>query len=411
MTVATVTAAGPDLGRLRAATAAAVDFYRAQLSAADRLHTYLHQRGLQALVNRGEPWQIGYAPGGGRHLTRHLRSAGFSDEELVAAGLCHRDRTDPGRLYDVFRDRLVFPVRDEHGPVGFTGRAAPHAPADVPKYVNTAGTALYDKSSLLFGLAEQRDRIAQGWPIALVEGPTDVLACWLSYARTGEPGVVALAPCGTALTDAQAGIVCALPGAQHAVIAAFDGDDAGRTAISKAWQLLHTRLASRQLRAAVLPPGTDPAALLARRSGRAQVRAVLRVQTRPLLEAVAEQRLNGWLARWPRLLQDVGGRCEAARGLIDLMFQAGDSQEAVRVAALIARLARVHPEVVAHLAVDHVATVVETTTAAVADRPAAPGPGPPGQAFPRLHLAGARLPRAGGSDRPAAAVRPVRARR
>ncbi|GLW34458.1 toprim domain-containing protein [Actinoplanes regularis] len=410
MTAAVAPAAGPDLGRLRAATAAAVDFYRVQLARTDRLHTYLQQRQLQALVNRAQPWQIGHAPAGWQTLTRHLRSAGFTDDELVAAGLCHRDRTDRSRLYDVFRDRLVFPIRDQHGPVGFTGRATPHAPPDVPKYVNTAATALYDKSALLFGLAEQHERIARGWPIALVEGPTDVLACWLSYARSDEPGVVALAPCGTALTDTQAAIVCRLPGAQHAIIVAFDGDNAGRTAITKAWQLLHARHPSRLLRAAALPPGTDPAALLARPNGRAQVRAVLHSQTRPLLDAVVDHRLNGWLTRWPRLLEDVDGRCHAARGLVDLMFEADDREEAVRVARQIVRRTRVHPEVITQLTLEHVEAALAEATA-TANRPGRSGPGPPApapapaQAFPPLHLL-ARQPARSPSGAPSAPARP-----
>ncbi|BCY10983.1 toprim domain-containing protein [Actinoplanes sp. L3-i22] len=390
MTAAHQPAADPHLGRLRAATGAAADFYRTHLAHADTLHTYLHHRRLQALVNRSEPWQIGYAPPGWQHLTQHLRAAGFTDDELVDAGLSHRHHT--GRIYDVFRDRLMFPIRDQHGPVAFTGRAAPHAGPDEPKYVNTPATRLYDKSGMLFGLAEQQDRIAQGWPIALVEGPTDVLACWLSYARSGGPGVVALAPCGTALTDAQAAIVCELPGAQLGITAAFDADNAGRAAITKAWHLLHARHPSRLLRAATLPSGADPAALLARPNGRAQVRAALGAQTRPLLEAVVDHRLTGWVTRWPQLLQDIDGRCAAARGLIDLMFQADDSEEAARVARQIVRRTGVHPEVIAQLALERAEATLESADAGglTGSRPA---PSHPGQAFPAFQAGRAPAPR------------------
>ena len=149
------TAPAGDLQRLRAANDAAVAFYRAQLTAHDGPRRYLDQRGLGVLADREWPWRVGYAPPGWNTLTRHLQAVGFTADELVTAGLSARTR-DGDRLIDVFRDRIVFPIRDPAGhTVGFIGRASPasmRAQPDTPKYLNTRATPLYDKDQLLFGM-------------------------------------------------------------------------------------------------------------------------------------------------------------------------------------------------------------------------------------------------------------------
>jgi DNA primase len=116
---------------------------------------------------------------------------------LLDAGLALRART--GRLVDVFRQRIVVPVRRHHDGqvVGFVGRAAPGAGPDTARYLNTPETVLYRKGSLLLGRAEQRDQLQAGVTPALVERPFDVLAIAGSGAR-----LAAISPCGTALTAA-----------------------------------------------------------------------------------------------------------------------------------------------------------------------------------------------------------------
>ncbi|AEV86827.1 DNA primase [Actinoplanes sp. SE50] len=388
-----MTTAGPasaaDPVRLRVAVRAAVDFYRRQLTgpAGGPARTYLRQRGLQPVVDRAGPWQIGYAPPGWQNLARHLQASGYTAEELVAAGLCRRQHADPGRLLDVFRDRLMFPVRDQHGPVGFTGRAAPGAGPDTPKYLNTAQTPLYDKSQLLFGLAEQQDRLQAGWQPALVEGPTDVLAVWLSYSRDGDRGIAAVAACGTALTPAQAEQVSAVLGAQqHGVVTAYDNDPAGRAATDRAWSLLHARLPSRLLHHAVLPAGADPATLLTRPDGRVDLRDTLQAHTQPLLETVVNHRLDTLLDRNPRLLDDVGGRVETARHLVTLMFDADDKAEAIRIGALITQRTGISVQALVEIAVDY----VEASWSEAAGTLNSAGPAPPASqsAFPPLRPRG-----------------------
>ncbi|MEU1681244.1 toprim domain-containing protein [Micromonospora zamorensis] len=348
-----VRGAGLEPGRLLAAVDAAVSYYRAQLAHADAPRAYLVERGLGVLVQREWPWRVGYAPPGWSALTGHLRAAGFTPEELIGAGLSTRTRTGPDRLIDVFRDRVMFPVRDPAGhTVAFLGRAGPHA-GDVPKYLNNPRTAIYNKSHLLFGLAEQQDRIAARWTPVLVEGPADVLAVWLSYSRSGRTGAVALAPCGTTLSDTQATILRELPGAARGLVTAFDADPAGRAAVDRAWQLLRQARCPGPLLAAEFRAGADPADLLRAPHGRAALRATLRRRAQPMLDAVVDHRLTRLVERHPRLLEDIDGRCAAVRALVPLLFEATNPQEAITVARRIVAHTGVGVDTVATIAIAH----------------------------------------------------------
>ncbi|MFF0659109.1 toprim domain-containing protein [Micromonospora tulbaghiae] len=344
---------GVEPQRLLAAVDAAVTYYRAQLQRADGPRAYLAQRGLGVLVQREWPWRIGYAPPGWNSLTSHLRAAGFTAEELVGAGLAIRTRAEPDRLIDVFRDRVMFPVRDPAGhAVAFLGRSRPDVGEGVPKYINSPKTGLYDKGRLLFGIAEQQERLTARWTPVLVEGPADVLAVWLSYARAGRAGAVALAPCGTVLTSAQAAILRELPGAAQGIVAAFDADPAGRAAVARAWQLLRHPRPAGQLLAAEFSTGADPADLLRRPNGRAQLRAALQ-RARPMLDAVVDHRLARLVERHPRLLEDIDGRCAAVRPLVPLLFEASSPDEAIRVARRIVTHTGVGVDTVAIAAIAH----------------------------------------------------------
>jgi len=146
---------------LRAVLADAAGWYRGQLLAgAEPAVGLLRGRGLIDLAvdtPAGLRWRFGYAPDGGHHLLTHLRGLGHPDALTVAAGLAAQ--TESRGLVDVLRDRLVVPLRDEAGVVGFAGRRLSEPLADAtwvpPKWLNTATTALYRKSLHLYGLAEQ----------------------------------------------------------------------------------------------------------------------------------------------------------------------------------------------------------------------------------------------------------------
>jgi DNA primase len=406
--------AGSDPRRLLAAHDAAAMFYRAHLGRADGPRRYLAGRGLGVLADREWPWRVGYAPAGWNILTRHLRSGGFTRDELLDAGLSARTRDDPDRLIDIFRDRVMFPVRAPAGQVvAFIGRAGPGAGGDVPKYLNSPETAIYTKGSLLFGVAEQQDRLRAGWTPVLVEGPADTIAVWLSYARSGGAGCVAAAPCGTALTETQAAILRDLPGAGRGVVVAFDGDAGGHRAAERAWQLLRRPTPPGPLLAAEFAAGADPADLLRQPDGRPALRAALRRRARPLLEAVVDHRLDRMLARHPRLLEDIGGRWVAVRALTPLLFEAGTPAEAARLAAHVAERTGAGPQLVLDVAVDHVEELVDQVANEVDQRLAAVAPRrpPPAAAFPAMRTVAGRPPSSAPvGPAPPAAARPARGR-
>ncbi|MEU8164918.1 toprim domain-containing protein [Micromonospora sp. NPDC049004] len=356
-----VRGAGLEPARLLAAVEAAVTYYRAQLEYAAGPRTYLAQRGLGVIVQREWPWRVGYAPPSWSSLTGHLRAAGFTPKELVGAGLSTRTQTDPNRLIDVFRDRVMFPVRDSAGhTVAFLGRSGPHAGRDVPKYLNNPQTAIYNKRQLLFGLAEQQDRITAQWTPVLVEGPADVLAVWLSYSHSRRAGSVALAPCGTGLTDTQATILRELPGAPQGLVAAFDSDPAGRAAVDRAWHLLREPRYPGPLMAAEFSVDADPADLLRRPHGRAQLRAALQRQAQPMLDTVVDHRLARLVERHPGLLEDIDGRCAAVRVLVPLLFEATSPDEAIRVGRHIVAHTGAGVDTVAIAALTHLEGTLHT---------------------------------------------------
>ncbi|MGC5284890.1 toprim domain-containing protein [Micromonospora sp. DT231] len=349
-----VRGSGPESARLLAAVEAAVAYYRAQLGQADGPRAYLAHRGLGVLVEREWPWRVGYAPPGWSSLTDHLLAAGFTAEEVVGAGVARRTRSDPHRLIDVFRDRIMFPVRGPAGQaVAFLGRCRPDSVVRVPKYINSPRSAIYDKGQLLFGIAEQQERIRARWTPVLVEGPADVLAVWLSYSRSGPSGAVAVAPCGTTLTDDQAAILRNLPGAAQGVVAAFDADPAGCAAVDRAWRLLRQQRLPGPLLVAEFAAGADPADLLRRPNGRAQLRTALRRRARPMLDAVLDHRLTRLVERHPRLLEDIDGRCAAVRVLVPLLFQAASPDDAIRLARRIVATTGAGVDTVAIAAITH----------------------------------------------------------
>jgi DNA primase len=324
---------------------AAVDYYRAQLVRNLGPCNYLWARGLGFVVDREAPWRVGFAPGTWTGLTEHLRGRGFRGSDLIAAGLAIRGHD--GRIFDMFRDRIVFPIRNRGGDtVAFIGRVwHPHGGTGlhVPKYLNSPDTLIYTKGQQLFGLYEQRDRVAAGWPPVLVEGPADTLAVWLSYSRAGRTGLVSLAPCGTALTDAQLRTAVGLSGARRFGLGvAFDGDQAGRRAADHAYDLL-AAYPGIVARGAVFDPGADPADLVRSAAGRAQLRATLERRAQPLLHLVIDHRLERMLERSPRLLHEIPGRLGLARALAPLIAE----QRPEVAAAAIGHVARVVQRLIA----------------------------------------------------------------
>lgn len=225
---------------------------------------YLAGRGIKAetIVT----FQLGYALNEWEALKSYLTKQGYKPEEMVAAGLVvARDDGSPG--YDRFRNRLVIPIRDRHGrTVGFGGRAL--GANQVPKYLNTPQTDLFDKSAILYGLDLARKEIRQSGEVVIVEGYMDVIQAH----QQGAPNVVA--QMGTALTEPQLKQIASL---SDKIVLALDADTAGSAAtirsLSLARQMLpkqtratltaqgrvqYTGHIRQEIYIAALPPGKDP---------------------------------------------------------------------------------------------------------------------------------------------------------
>ena len=210
---------------------------------------------------------VGYAPAGWDHLARYLRSAGYTEAELVDSGLCGRGGQDGRRVYDRFRGRLIWPIRDVTGAtVGFGARKLSEDDQG-PKYLNTPETPVFHKSQVLYGLDLAKREVARSHRIVVVEGYTDVMAAHLSGVT------MAVATCGTAfgadhvrvvrrllgdIDDPAAGVVTGQGREARGgeVIFTFDGDAAGQKAALRAYA--EDQRFATQTFVAVDPGGLDP---------------------------------------------------------------------------------------------------------------------------------------------------------
>ncbi|HZO61124.1 MAG TPA: DNA primase [Solirubrobacterales bacterium] len=207
---------------------------------------YLEGRGLGREVL--EEFGVGYAPSAWDRVLVNAQKAGFTEQELQVAGLAQRGRQ--GGLYDRFRARIMFPLRDGRGRVlGFGARAT--RDNQQPKYVNTSESPVYRKGRQLFGLDLARSHITKQGRALVVEGYTDVLALH----QAGFPNAVAAM--GTALTEEQLGELARLA---PEVLLAFDADRSGQEAMLRAQRAAAGR--GLILKVVRLPDDKDPCDLL-----------------------------------------------------------------------------------------------------------------------------------------------------
>jgi DNA primase len=238
-------------------------YYEGEFKKDAEAREYVNGRGLtdETLKN----FRIGFAPKEWRGCADAMRRAGFSDAEIVLAGLAkHPDENPTGEIYDRFRDRVMFPIADTGGRIiAFSGRILHADPSAggiaMGKYINSPETPIFKKGSTLYGLDKAKFEIRKRDLSILVEGQMDLV---LSH-QAGFTNTVASS--GTALgdslmADADRGLLSGL-GAVHALsknlIIAFDGDKAGMRAAGRAEKIALSM--GMNVRVAKLPKGLDPA--------------------------------------------------------------------------------------------------------------------------------------------------------
>ncbi len=243
---------------------AAAGFFRLQLRTGQggAARDYLARRGMSEATQ--EQFGIGFAPDGWQNLWDHLQGKGVPAELIQAAGLV-RESSKGGKPYDVFRNRIMFPIRDARGRcIAFGGRAMD--PNDNAKYLNSPETELFDKGRNLYNHGPAREAAGKGAPLIVAEGYMDVIA--LVEAGFG----AAVAPLGTAVTESQLQLLWRI---SDEPIVALDGDAAGLRAAYRVIDLaLPLMEAGKSLRFALMPEGKDPDDLI-RAEGAGGVQAVL----------------------------------------------------------------------------------------------------------------------------------------
>jgi DNA primase len=348
---------------LRALLEDAVTFFRHNLTntpAGQQALTYLHQRGLSDATI--ETFGLGYAPNAWEAALTHFKSRGHSERSLLEAGLASErpaDETGQGgrRVYDRFRHRIMFPIRDERGRMaGFGARII--NPEDLPKFLNSPQTPVFDKSRLLYGLDRARRAIRAADQAVIVEGYLDVIALHQAGFEN------AVSPMGTALTEHQLRLLKRLT---RQIVLALDPDAAGDQATLRGLQvarqaldhsaeaffdarglLAHETRLQADIRVTTLPPGNDPDEVVQRdpaewqrivadakpvvvhvmetlAAGRnvddAKVKSEIAAQVLPLIKDVPNdiereayrQRLARLLRVDERALQDGGGQARPGR--------------------------------------------------------------------------------------------------
>lgn len=231
-------AAAEENDNLRLILEDAATFFHHQLvntPAGRKVQTYLRrQRGLTDETM--EVFGLGYAPDAWEAGLNHFKSKGYSQQDLLACGLLTEREGGAGSsgsgTYDRFRNRIMFPIRDERGRMaGFGARIVD--PQDIPKFLNSPQTALFDKGRLLYGLERARKALRAQDQAVIVEGYLDVIALH----QAGFTNVVS--PMGTALTEAQLRL---LKRFTRRIILALDSDTAGDKATLRGLQIARQAL-------------------------------------------------------------------------------------------------------------------------------------------------------------------------
>jgi DNA primase len=294
--------------RLREALESAIAWYREvflQAHQAQAARSYLAERALSDETL--ERFGIGYAPNTWDALTRRLIGRGFTDDELIGAGLA--SQSNRGGVIDKFRGRIIIPIRDQSGrAVGLGGRIMPGA--EGPKYLNSPAGLLFDKSRTLYGIDLAKAAIRREKLAVIVEGYTDVMAAH----QAGFANVVA--SLGTALTAGQVQLATRYA---DAVALAYDVDLAGEAATQRGLlEELGPDQSVSKVRVVRIPAGKDPDELI-RTDPEAWRRSV--AEAKPVIEYFID-RVAAEVG-----LTTVSGRREVTGRVLALLKRVGDPIE------------------------------------------------------------------------------------
>ncbi len=301
---------GPNRQRLAQANKVAAAHYVRALASPEASigRQFLAERGFDAAAC--EHFGVGFAPKSWDGLLGHLRSAGFTDAEILAAGLASQGQRG---TYDRFRGRLVWPIRDAAGDVLGFGARKLFDDDEGPKYLNTPETPLYKKSHVLYGIDLARRDIAKHKQVVVVEGYTDVMAAHLAGVTT------AVATCGTAFGPDHASLLRRYLMDDDTfggeVIFTFDGDAAGQKAALRAFEGDQRFVA--QTFVAISPDNMDPCELRLA-SGDAAVRELVASRT-PLFAFAIRSAVAGFD------LSTAEGRVAAVRKAAPLVARIRDA--------------------------------------------------------------------------------------
>ena len=232
----------------------ATKFFEKELAGVSLARRYIASRGISDETVRD--WRIGYAPAEWRSLYGYLQNLGYERDIIMKAGLIKKtvDEARSGEPYDVFRDRVIFPLADSNGSIiAFSGRAL--TKETEPKYLNSPDTVLFTKSEVLYGLDKAKDQIRKRDYAVLVEGQIDLVLSHQYGVRNS------VASSGTAFTRMH---LERLKRLSSRIIIAFDGDPAGEKAAEKA-SILGISLGL-EVKVANLPEGLDPAEVIRKNS-------------------------------------------------------------------------------------------------------------------------------------------------
>jgi DNA primase len=303
----------PDQGqkaRIYEANLAASKYFAEQLGtdAATPGRDFLKSRGFDK--SAAETFGVGFAPKGWNNLVDHLKTLGFTEDELVLASLASRGERG---LYDKFRGRLIWPIRDTSNQVIGFGARKLFEDDQGPKYLNTSETPVYHKSAVLYGIDLAKKEISKSQKVVVVEGYTDVMACHLAGVTN------AVATCGTAFGDEHIRILNRMLSANvdnpAEVIFTFDPDEAGQKAAMRAFADADKFHANSFI--AVGPDGLDPSDLRVQKGDEA---VQLMIESKkPIYEFAIKQKLKNFD------LSSVEGRVGAARAAASVIATIRDS--------------------------------------------------------------------------------------